>query len=57
MGGFMEVQNGLPHPVTCHRCGKPMEFHGQEIVDGKRLAVFRCADCDTLEAAEDGKAA
>lgn len=53
----MEVQNGLPHPVTCHRCGKPMEFHGQEIVDDKRLAVFRCADCDTLEAAEDGKAA
>jgi hypothetical protein len=34
-----------------------MDFHTEEAVEDKRVAIFRCADCDTLEAVEYGKAA
>jgi hypothetical protein len=34
-----------------------MHFHAEEVVSDRRVAIFHCAECDTLEAAEKGKAA
>lgn len=34
-----------------------MDFVAEEVVGDVRVAVFRCAKCDTLEALEKGKAA
>lgn len=56
-GNAMNIQHEPPHSLTCHRCGKPMEFHAEEVVGDARVAIFHCRDCDTLEAVEKGKAA
>lgn len=56
-GGTMDTRDPAPHAITCHRCGKPMDFHTQEAVGDKRVRIFHCAGCDTLEAVEDGRAA
>jgi hypothetical protein len=53
----MQTQEQPQHALTCHRCGKPMNFFAEEVVEDKRVAVFRCADCDTLEALERRTAA
>jgi len=53
----MEAQERSRHALTCHRCGKAMDFHAEEVVGNQRVAIFRCADCDTLEAVEKGNAA
>ena len=53
----MDVQKEPSHAMTCHRCKKPMDFHAEEIVGDARVAIFHCAECDTLEAVEQGKAA
>ena len=42
---------------VCHRCEQPMMLYAQEIVDGEVVLIFRCEECDTLEAAKVDKAA
>lgn len=49
----MDARNPASHVPACHRCQRPMVFCSQETVDGKRMTVFRCESCDTLEAFED----
>ena len=42
---------------TCHRCHKPMVRHAIDTVDGETIEVFRCENCETLEAEKIEKAA
>lgn len=34
----------------CHRCQKPMERISVDVINDEAVEVFRCENCDTLEA-------
>jgi hypothetical protein len=53
----VDARKPLSRTITCHRCKKPMAFYAQEKVGSVIVNIFRCENCDTLEAIEDGKAA
>jgi hypothetical protein len=50
----MEAPAQPPYALTCHRCRRAMDFYTEEVVGDTRVAIFRCAECDTLEAVERG---
>lgn len=48
----MQPQDSTPNAPICHRCKEPMMFSSQEMVGDKKINVFRCENCDRLEAFE-----
>lgn len=38
---------------ACHRCGQTMNFQAVQNAGEKRMDVFQCSRCNTLEALEE----
>lgn len=55
--GYVMDAKKQTYQLICHRCEGPMGLHSQEIVDGNTVEIFRCEQCDTLEAMKVERAA